>query len=190
MSDLETQIRNISLKSPSEALDARVFAVLRDNDESIIGDRKNEQQDAARTSDSIQTIQPGRRGAAMTSGWIVAAVSMAIGAIAGRSLPSFSEIHGHRSQHVSVEETTALNSENQQQQFLNTPELEIKNQDSRLVSTTNGHTESSQIAESLWISPLAAAVAWEQQTGQIFNVRNHINDRRFDMCRDCHRVGG
>jgi hypothetical protein len=51
-------------------------------------------------------------------------------------------------------------------------------------------SESSQIVESFWMSPTAAAVAWEQQTGQIFNVVNHVNDRRFDMCRDCHRVGG
>ena len=48
----------------------------------------------------------------------------------------------------------------------------------------------SQIVESIWISPTAAAVAWEQQTGQIFNVVNHVSDRRFDMCRECHRVGG
>jgi hypothetical protein len=57
-------------------------------------------------------------------------------------------------------------------------------------SGVDGPSIGSQIVEWIWLSPAAAAVAWEQQTGQIFDVATHIDDRRFDMCRDCHRVRG
>jgi hypothetical protein len=48
----------------------------------------------------------------------------------------------------------------------------------------------SKIVESSWFSPSVGAVAWEQQTGEIFRVGTHQTDRRFAMCRECHRVGG
>ena len=56
--------------------------------------------------------------------------------------------------------------------------------------TQPGSGDASQIAESVSLSPRDAVVNWEQQTGQIFNVATHVHDRRFNMCRECHRIGG
>ena len=51
-------------------------------------------------------------------------------------------------------------------------------------------TVGSQFVESSYESAITGAMLWEQQNGEVFNVTTHVRDRRFDMCRDCHRVGG
>ncbi len=51
-------------------------------------------------------------------------------------------------------------------------------------------TGGSQFVESSYQSAITGAVLWEQQNGEVFNVATHVSEPRFDMCRDCHRVGG
>ena len=48
----------------------------------------------------------------------------------------------------------------------------------------------SQFVESGYLLAIAGTTHWEHQNGEVFSVKTHISDRRFDMCRDCHRVGG
>ena len=51
-------------------------------------------------------------------------------------------------------------------------------------------TRGSQFVESSYESARAGAVLWERENGQLFNIATHVSDHRFDMCRDCHRIGG
>ncbi len=73
------------------------------------------------------------------------------------------------------------------------PQLAESSAESNAVST-GGTTEASgaasQLVESVSMSPRDAAVQWEQHTGQVFEVATHVRDRRFNMCRECHRIGG
>lgn len=54
----------------------------------------------------------------------------------------------------------------------------------------NPSTTGSQFVESGYQSAVTGAVLWEPQNREVFSVATHVSDRRFDMCRDCHRVGG
>ncbi len=66
------------------------------------------------------------------------------------------------------------------------PDLSLHLRDALQNRTTAG----SQFVESRYLSAIAGASLWERQNGEKFNVTTHVSDRRFDMCRDCHRVGG
>ncbi|MEJ7591239.1 MAG: hypothetical protein WKF77_06805 [Planctomycetaceae bacterium] len=66
------------------------------------------------------------------------------------------------------------------------PDLSLHLRDALQKRTTAG----SQFVESRYLSAIAGASLWERQNGEKFNVTTHVSDRRFDMCRDCHRVGG
>ncbi len=54
----------------------------------------------------------------------------------------------------------------------------------------NRPTVGSQFMESGYLSSIADASLRERENGEKFNVTADVSDRRFDMCRDCHRVGG
>lgn len=194
MSELEKRIQALSLRAPQNSLDERILATLGQND--ALPSAESSRQEKAVASEAAgfsPAVPSNRRGSVVTSGWIVASVSMLIGTIVGNSLPSFNAFD--------VKQAASLNA-NKMPGKATSARLELPN-GSPLVAEpgqSNGIAEgnfvdssrsvASQIVESIWISPAAAAVAWEQQSGQIFNVVNHVNDRRFDMCRDCHRVGG
>lgn len=194
MSELEQKIRDLSLRAPDQSLDDRILATLQEPtgtesvQQSAIG--KSVSRDDA---DFSPALHSNRRGVVVTSGWLVASVSMLIGAVVGNILPSFSSLQSRQDTAMSQDRAVRFADSGSKIKTNGSVELLASAQGN---STAAGSARvgsgsiASQIVESIWISPTAAAVAWEQQTGQIFNVANHVNDRRFDMCRECHRVGG
>ena len=194
MSELEQKIRALPLRTPDQSLDDRILATLRQSD--MTDPTEQSAVDKSVTSEAAdfsQALHTNRRGTVVTSGWIVASVSMLIGTVVGNALPSFSSQQSQREASMSPDQTTEIaGSPNRESASgpVDPPVSERGDSTSTEYARSGSGSVASQIVESIWISPTAAAVAWEQQTGQIFNVANHVNDRRFDMCRECHRVGG
>ncbi len=193
MSDLEAKIRGLDLRAPGNTLDARVLAALRSEaaTEDNVGVPLPEHTLHPHVSHQHQSTNPakaGRRGIVITPNWLMSAACMMIGTIVGTFLPP---VIPRASTHK-AEVTTGTFSHADPQD--STSPMLTGNSPSESMDGQNTvglkRQASSQIVESLWVSPTAAAVAWEQQTGKIFNVINHVNDRQFNMCRDCHRVGG
>ena len=194
MSELELRIRALSLRTPDHSLDDRVLAALRQSD--VTQPTELSTAEKAITPDNVgfsPALNTNRRGTVVTSGWIVASVSMLIGTVVGNALPSFSSRQAQRETSMNPDQTAEIaGSPNGESASGSVDPGVSETEDSTVTEYARSGSGSvaSQIVESIWISPTAAAVAWEQQTGQIFNVANHVNDRRFDMCRECHRVGG
>ena len=194
MSELEQRIRALSLRTPAQSLDDRILAALRQSDVTEPTEQSVVEKSATRAdADFSSALHTNRRGTVITSGWIVASVSMLIGAVVGNALPSISSLQAQRDTPMNPDQTARIVGAEHRDLANESLEPQVLEQGN---STVTGNVRvgsgsiASQIVESIWISPTAAAVAWEQQTGQIFNVANHVNDRRFDMCRECHRVGG
>jgi hypothetical protein len=187
MSPLESRIRNLSLRPPGESLDARITAMFSSTEEpsqTSPAAGSLQEMDAAAHS---RLSQSSKTSAWTGSRWLPACASLLIGTVVGRWLPfsKFDQQSGNRMASSAVtagEQTQSGQDTVTNDQASGTVPVAFQGRERS--------SESSQIVESFWMSPTAAAVAWEQQTGQIFNVVNHVNDRRFDMCRDCHRVGG
>jgi hypothetical protein len=194
MNELEQKIRALSLRTPDQSLDDRILAVLLQSD----GTQPTELSPAEKslTPDNVDfspTLHANRRGTVVTSGWIVASVSMLIGTVVGSALPSISSLQAQRNKSVNPDQTAEIAGAGHRESTNESVEPRTSEHGDSTVTgnvRVSSGSVASQIVESIWISPTAAAVAWEQQTGQIFNVANHVNDRRFDMCRECHRVGG
>ncbi len=194
MSELEQKIRALSLRTPDQSLDDRILSTMRQSDVTEPTVQSAEEKSATRDdADFSPALHTNRRGAVVTSGWIVASVSMLIGTVVGNALPSISSRQAQRDTLMNPDQSARIAGSVNWDLANGSVEPQVSEHDDSSV-TGNARVESgsiaSQIVESIWISPTAAAVAWEQQTGQIFNVVNHVNDRRFDMCRECHRVGG
>lgn len=194
MSELELRIRALSLRTPDHSLDDRVLAALRHSD--VTQPTELSTAEKAITPDNVgfsPALNTNRRGTVVTSGWIVASVSMLIGTVVGNSLPSISSLQAQRNMSMNPDQTAGIVGFERRESANGSVEPRLSEPGD---STVTGNVRvgsgsvASQIVESIWISPTAAAVAWQQQTGQIFNVVNHVSDRRFDMCRECHRVGG
>ena len=194
MSELEQRIRALSLRTPDQSLDDRILAVLRQSDATQPTELSAAEKSA--TPDNVDfspALQANRRGTVVTSGWIVASVSMLIGTVVGNALPSISSLQVQQNTSMNTDQTSEIARAEHRESTNGSVEPRVSDKGD---STVTGNVRpgsgsvASQIVESIWISPTAAAVAWEQQTGQIFNVVNHVSDRRFDMCRECHRVGG
>ena len=194
MSELEQKIRALSLRTPDQSLDDRILAALRQSDmtdpteESAVD--KSVTRDAA---DFSQALHTHRRGTVVTSGWIVASVSMLIGTLVGNALPSFSSRQAQQETSINPDQTAEIAGPPNGESASGSVDPGVSEMEDSTVTEyarSGSGSIASQIVESIWVSPTAAAVAWEQQTGQIFNVVNHVSDRRFDMCRECHRVGG
>ena len=194
MSELEQRIRALSLRTPDQSLDDRILAVLRQSD--VTQPTELSPAEKSVTPDNVDfspALQANRRGTVVTSGWIVASVSMLIGTIVGNALPSISSLQVQQNTSMNTDQTSEIARAGHRESTNGPVEpRESAKGDSTVTGNVRVSSGSvaSQIVESIWISPTAAAVAWEQQTGQIFNVVNHVSDRRFDMCRECHRVGG
>ena len=194
MSELEQKIRALSLRTPDHSLDDRILAALRQSD----GTQPTELSttEKAITPDNVgfsPALNTNRRGTVVTSGWIVASVSMLIGTVVGNSLPSISSLQAQRDASMNADKTARIVGYGRRESANGSAEPRLSEPGDSTVTgnvRVGSGSSASQIVESIWISPTAAAVAWEQQTGQIFNVVNHVSERRFDMCRECHRVGG
>ena len=187
MSPLESRIRNLSLRPPGESLEARITAMFSSTDgpdQTSPAAGSLQEMDAAAHSGLSQS---STTSAWTGSRWLPVCASLLIGTVVGHWLPfsKFDQQSGNRmaSSAVTAGEKTQLGQDTvTNDQASGTVPVAFQGRERP--------SKSSQIVESLWMSPTAAAVVWEQQTGQIFNVVNHVNDRGFDMCRDCHRVGG
>ncbi len=194
MSELELKIRALSLRKPDHSLDDRILAALRQSD--VTEPTELAPAEKSITPDNVDfstTLHTNRRGTVVTSGWIVASVSLLIGTVVGNALPSISSLQAQRDTSMNPDQTARIAGSEHRDSANGSVEPRVSEPgDSTLTGNIRlgSGSVASQIVESIWISPTAAAVAWEQQTGQIFNVVNHVSDRRFDMCRECHRVGG
>lgn len=194
MSELELKIRALSLRTPDHSLEDRILAALRQSD--VTEPTELSPAEKSITPDNVDfptALHTNRRGTVVTSGWIVASVSLLIGTVVGNALPSISSLKAQRDTSMNPDQTARIAGSEHRDSANGSVEPRVSEPGD---STVTGNIQvgsgsvASQIVESIWISPTAAAVAWEQQTGQIFNVVNHVSDRRFDMCRECHRVGG
>ena len=224
MSDLESQIRELTLRVPSAAMDQRILSVLQTpatwgeikcdllmaSDAAGAAVRKPEPMPGGRltgielsnSAEPVELRRGLRRGIAATVVWMIAAASLLIGITIGRALPTST---GNADSPVgAVDETSpeanrtngnhrVSNPQESASAALEADAAQAAFSESFAVSTGEtqpGSGDASQIAESVSLSPRDAAVHWEQQTGQIFNVATHVHDRRFNMCRECHRIGG
>lgn len=143
-----------------------------------------------------------RRGLAATVVWLVAAASLLLGVAIGRGLPTSTRhanlpvgaIDQSRPAAKGTDEIRRLADEQvNASKALESDASLTEISESFAVSTGEtlpGSGDASQIAESDSRSPREAVAAWELRTGQIFNVATHIRDLRFNVCRECHRIGG
>jgi hypothetical protein len=187
MNDLEKEIRGLSLRTPGESLDARVIAALQVP--ASVLDRAEELPKGLSTSESPPAIQSARKGVVVTSGWIVACASMLTGIMIGRMMPPLVPHNGAPGLTAVSVKVSGTSPGSDEIGLQSSSDGAAAGQNAS-ISRTKTSSISSQIMESVWLSPAAAVAVWEQQTGQIFNVATHIGDQRFSLSRDCHRVGG
>ncbi len=192
MNDLEKQIRNLTLQAPGKTLDERVLSVLeiaRPCSAEKLQATSGENGMVASVDHMMRPLQSNHRTGATTPAWIVASVSILIGAMVGNVMPLLSSArNGGTGSTISNLISTEF-----EENADGLPAMAEGGRDNLVPEMSASAARAgvgSQIVESIWISPMAAAVVWEQQTGQIFSVGGHVNDRRFDRCRNCHRVGG
>ena len=194
MSELEQQIRDLTLRKPGEMLDRQVLSLLRSScDDSVLesGPGRSISFDGVNASPISEPIPVRNVGRGSAVAGFVAA--LLIGLVIGNRLPAFwsvdeppipdeppsSAANGRvASMHESAQEIPTGHPM--------VPELSERVRD----ALQNRSAAGSQIVESNYLSAITGAAAWERQNGEIFDVRTHVSDRRFDMCRECHRVGG
>lgn len=192
MSDIERSLRELSLAPVSAELDARVLGAIRApsgygchqaNEPAVAPTACGIGNAAASSAKSSSPVGPSRNSGVVSIGWLACAVSLIIGAIAGRMfLPTTLR---SPSSEFGVSNTLAT-------EFPGESDLRTSSSGSESLPWTleSALKMGSKIVESSRFSPSVGAVAWEQQTGEIFRVGTHQEDRRFAMCRECHRVGG
>lgn len=196
MSDLEKQLAELPLMPASPELEARVLAELRSSSASGCSggsDSRSQQSSCAPVMNGAIVRGSANSGFA-ASPWLACAVCLLVGTVSGRlflpaSLRTPLTDSGSVSNSVANTESSAGASEGS-----------LRTNDSAFSPATvpeqpgwtldSAMKTGSKIVESSWFSPSVGAVAWEQQTGEIFRVGTHQTDRRFAMCRECHRVGG
>ena len=207
MNELEQRIRELMLREPSDTLDPRVLSALRcpmDQGSAAIAARESDR--AAQTSSGAENArlvnsppmnEPTRMRRGNLSGMISGLVAtLVIGMAIGNGLPSFWSGFGgsptDRSSSTSADGTvlSVHDADIGDAEFPNRhpmmPDLSLQLRD----ALQNRPTAGSQFVESSYLSAIAGASLWERQNGEKFNVTTHVSDRRFDLCRDCHRVGG
>jgi len=194
MSELEQQIRDLTLRKPGEMLDRQVLSLLRGScDDSVLEfspgcSISSERVNASPINEPIP-VRPVGRGSAV-AGFVAA---LLIGLVIGNRLPAFWSVDEPSipDEPSSSAANGRVASTHEPAQELPTghpmvPELSARVRD----ALQNRSAAGSQIVESSYLSAITGAAAWERQNGEIFDVRTHVSDRRFDMCRECHRVGG
>ncbi|MCA9009137.1 MAG: hypothetical protein KDB01_05290 [Planctomycetaceae bacterium] len=194
MSELEQQIRDLTLRKPGEMLDRQVLSLLRSScDDPVLETgpgRSNSSGsvNASPISEPIPVRSVGRGSA--VAGFVAA---LLIGLVIGNRLPAFWSVH-----EPSIPDEPSSNTANGRVASTHEQALEIPTGhpmvpeiSTRVRDALQNHaTTGSQIVESSCLSAITGAAAWERQNGEIFDVRTHVSDRRFDMCRECHRAGG
>ncbi len=191
MNEIEQRIRELALRELDDTLDQRVLSALHASTAATNAHHVN----------SPPKNEPIRMRRGILSGAVSGLVAaLLIGMAIGNMLPSiwsrFSGSSANRSA-AFPEDKTVLSPPNVDsgdpagdEEFPDrhpmTPELSQDLRD----ALQNRSTVGSQFVESVYLSAIAGASRWERQNGEKFNVSTHVSDRRFDMCRDCHRVGG
>ena len=191
MNELEKQIRELTLREPGDTLDQRVLSCLQGSVDIAV-------READRTPHAAEVNAPTRIRRGMISGKISGLVAaLLIGMAIGNGLPSFWSRFGRsqadRSSAIPAD-GTVLSAHDEDpvadsdfpDHHRMTPDLSQHLRD----ALQNRSTVGSQFVESSYLSAIAGASLWERQNGEKFSVSMHVSDRRFDMCRDCHRVGG
>lgn len=191
MNEIEQRIRELTLREPDDTLDQRVLSSLHASTAATNVLPVN----ALPTNESIRM----RRG--ILSGTLSGlAAALLIGIAIGNVLPSIWSRLGGSSANRSAafpEDRTVRSAPDvdsgdpgKDEEFPDhhpmTPELSQHLRD----ALQNRSAVGSQFVESVYLSAIDGASRWERQNGEKFNVTTHVGDRRFDMCRDCHRVGG
>lgn len=205
MNELEQHIRKLTLREPGDSLDQRVLSSLQVSVEVAPGEsdhvaHKSSEAANARLMSSPLMSESTRMRRGIFSGPITGLVgALVIGMAIGNGLPSVwsrfgdSLLNGSSSlpTNKSVQSAPDVGSGHSDAAFKfpdrhpMMPELSMHLRDA-LQNRPNG----SQFVESSYFSAIVGASHWERQNGEKFNVTTHVSDRRFDMCRDCHRVGG
>ena len=206
MNEFEQRIRELTLREPGDTLDQRVLSSLQGSVE--VAARESDR--AAHSSPVAVNVHPAnsppkneptrmRRG--ILSGTISGVVAaLVIGMAIGNGLPSiWARVGGSLAKRSSaipaaggvlsardVDSRDTGEGEEFPDHHPMMPDLSMHLRD----ALQNRSTVGSQFVESGYLSAIAGASLWERQNGEKFNVATHVSDRRFDMCRDCHRVGG
>ena len=191
MNELEKRIRELTLREPGDTLDQRVLSCLQGSVDIAV-------READRASHAAEVNAPTRIRRGINSGTISGLVAaLLIGMAIGNGLPSFWSRFGRsqadRSSAIPAD-GTVLSAHDEDpvadsdfpDHHRMTPDLSQHLRD----ALQNRSTVGSQFVESSYLSAIAGASLWERQNGEKFSVSMHVSDRRFDMCRDCHRVGG
>ena len=193
MTDLETQIRKLSLRAPGEQLDRRVLAELHDA-------TNRELTPSASLHDQDRTVESKqvRRGF-LSIAFNGMAVALVIGFFVGNSVPSILlrsastdfEMRQQSPLTTSVSSLQWPDAESMEDPEFSQGHPMLPGLPSSIVEALqNRGGQGSQFVESHYEFARGAAAMWERKNGELFNVATHVSDRRFDMCRDCHRVGG
>lgn len=204
MNDLEQQIRNLSLRKPAETLDQRVAVCVRgfsDHDvrqtEFSTDGSKNHQSLASVSLEFSPPLLPAAKATEKQRGsYSITLVGMVaalfIGIAIGNGLPSLWSRPASAVSRISDLGTIELEmSVGETESEASASHPVIPDQPTRFrEALPNGSTVGSQFVETTYQPAIAGAVLWERQNGEVFNVTTHVQDRRFDLCRDCHRVGG
>lgn len=206
MSEFERHIRKLTLREPGDTLDQRVLLSLQGSTGTVAreSDRVAHTSTAAPNAHQVNVPpmnEPTRRRRGILSGTVSGLVAtLVIGMAIGNALPSvWSLFVGSSanldsvtaadgsvlSAHDADSGDPAVDSEFPERHPM-LPDLSMHLRDALQNRTNVG----SQFVESGYLSAITGASHWERQNGEKFNVTTHVSDRRFDMCRDCHRVGG
>lgn len=195
MTDMESQIRAIALRAPGESLDERVLGLLQSDHVSSV-------DYPLESRNSMNCLKPNsdfRRGLLTLSlGGMMAA--LVVGFIVGNSLPSIWQGSQFSSSGLATgSEFTSGHSHASGLPF-EFPQLDerdlgggpmLSHLPAQIVEAQqNLQMPGSQIVESTRETARAGAIIWERENGELFNMATHVSDRRFNMCRECHRVGG
>ncbi len=185
--DLERCLREIPMTPATRELDARVLGEIRSGsdcscDHSAGAAKRNAVGGHTVTVPSASQNQ-SRNNGVVSAGWLACAASLVIGAVVGNQfIPTML-----RPPQGSSSTEPVLNADLTDQSVQRTTNSVS---DASSWTLENAMQVGSKIIESSRFSPSVGAVAWEQQSGEIFRVGTHQADRRFAMCRECHRVGG
>ena len=194
MTDLESQIRGLALRNPGDTLDQRVFSSLQS-----VNEEAANQSSAQRNEPILNESWRRQRGFfSITISGIVAA--LLIGVAIGNNLPSIwtqpEQSAGGMStatrsigSHSSADQPDFLVPDTESESFRGHPMIPNLPGHVREALMDRG-SRGSQFVESSYESARAGAGLWERENGEVFNMATHVSDRRFDMCRDCHRIGG
>lgn len=195
MNEFEQRIRKLTLREPGDTLDQRVLSSLQGSVD--VAARESDHAANAHPVNTPPKNEPIRMRRGVLSGTICGlAAALLIGMAIGNGLPSFwPRVGGSPADRSSnPAEGTFLATHDGDPATESDiplrhpmmPELSPQLRDALQNRTTAG----SQFVESRYLSAISGASLWERQNGEKFNVTTHVSDRRFDMCRDCHRVGG